>query len=46
VPDFTPPKALGAAAALERLFERTPGLNRFAAHNVVLARKRLPVAPR
>jgi SAM-dependent methyltransferase len=40
VPDFTPPAALRAAAALERLFERTPVLQRFAAHNVILARKR------
>ena len=40
VPDFTPPRLLGAAAALERLAERTPGLRRRCAHNVVLARKR------
>jgi SAM-dependent methyltransferase len=44
VPDFTPPAALRAAAVLERLFERTPGLNRFAAHNVIVARKRVPAA--
>ncbi|MDQ6607735.1 MAG: hypothetical protein M3Z06_14465, partial [Actinomycetota bacterium] len=39
VPDFTPPAALRAAAALERTFERTPYLKRFAAHNVILATK-------
>jgi SAM-dependent methyltransferase len=39
VPDFTPPAALRAAAALERAFERTPYLKRFAAHNVILATK-------
>jgi ubiquinone/menaquinone biosynthesis C-methylase UbiE len=36
VPDFTPPRALRAAATVERLVERTP-LRRLAAHNVVLA---------
>jgi SAM-dependent methyltransferase len=39
VPDFTPPALLGAAALLERLFEATPYVRRFAAHNVVLATK-------
>jgi ubiquinone/menaquinone biosynthesis C-methylase UbiE len=39
VPDFTPPGAIRVAAALERGFERTPGLRRLAAHNVVLATK-------
>jgi ubiquinone/menaquinone biosynthesis C-methylase UbiE len=39
VPDFTPPRALRAAAVAERLFERTPLLHRLAAHNVILARK-------
>ena len=39
VPDFTPPKLLGLAAAIERGFERTPGVRRLAAHNVVLATK-------
>lgn len=39
VPDFTPPRALAAAAALERAVERTPGVRRLAAHNVVLATK-------
>lgn len=39
VPDFTPPRGLKAAAALERWFERTPGVGRLAAHNVVLATK-------
>jgi SAM-dependent methyltransferase len=36
VPDFTPPRALRATGALERLVEHTP-LRRLAAHNVVLA---------
>ena len=40
MPDFTPKPLTGAVAALERLVERTPVLNRFAAHNVILARKR------
>jgi SAM-dependent methyltransferase len=39
VPDFTPRAALGAAAAFERLFERAPVVHRYAAHNVVVARK-------
>jgi SAM-dependent methyltransferase len=39
VPDFTPRFALGAAAALERMLERTPALQRYAAHNVVVATK-------
>ncbi len=39
VPDFTPPRALPAAAAIERAVERTPGVRRLAAHNVVLATK-------
>jgi SAM-dependent methyltransferase len=39
VPDFTPPRLLGAAAALERLVERTPGLRTRCAHNVVFARR-------
>jgi SAM-dependent methyltransferase len=39
VPDFTPPPLLPAAAALETLVERTPGLRRLCAHNVVLAEK-------
>jgi SAM-dependent methyltransferase len=39
VPDFTPPRLLGVAAAAERAAERTPGLRRIAAHNVVLAAK-------
>ncbi len=42
VPDFTPRPLLGAAAALERLVERTPGLRRLCAHNVVLAIKDRP----
>lgn len=39
VPDFTPPRALYAAAQLERVFERVPVLHRLAAHNVILATK-------
>jgi SAM-dependent methyltransferase len=39
VPDFTPPAALRAAAAGERLVERTPLVRRLGAHNVVLATK-------
>jgi SAM-dependent methyltransferase len=39
VPDFTPPRLLGVAAALERLAERTPGVRGRCAHNVVVARK-------
>ena len=38
VPDFVPRRALGTAAALERLAERSP-LARLCAHNVVLAVK-------
>jgi SAM-dependent methyltransferase len=40
VPDFTPSRLLGAAAALERLAERTPLVRERCAHNVVLARRR------
>jgi SAM-dependent methyltransferase len=39
VPDFTPPRAIRLAAALERAFESTPGLRRLAAHNVIVATK-------
>jgi SAM-dependent methyltransferase len=39
MPDFTPRPLLGAVAALERVIERAPLLNRFCAHNVVFARK-------
>jgi SAM-dependent methyltransferase len=39
VPDFIPPRAIRAAAALERGSERVPVLRSFAAHNVVLAAK-------
>ena len=39
VPDFTPPPLLGLVRVLERIVERTPGLNVFCAHNVVVARK-------
>jgi ubiquinone/menaquinone biosynthesis C-methylase UbiE len=40
VPDFTPRRLLGAAAALERAAERTPVVRGRCAHNVVLARRR------
>ncbi len=40
VPDFVPPRLLGLAARIERLAERTPGLRRLCAHNVVVARRR------
>jgi ubiquinone/menaquinone biosynthesis C-methylase UbiE len=39
IPDFTPPRAIRRAASLERAVEATPGLKRFAAHNVILATK-------
>lgn len=39
VPDFTPLRALSAAAAFERLLERTPLVRRLAAHNVIVATK-------
>ncbi|MBI3970221.1 MAG: methyltransferase domain-containing protein [Chloroflexi bacterium] len=39
VPDFTPPVLLGLATLVEAVVERTPGLNVFCAHNVVIARK-------
>ena len=38
-PDFVPPRALRAAAAVERAVERTPLVRRLGAHNVVLAAK-------
>jgi SAM-dependent methyltransferase len=47
VPDFTPRAVLGAAAIFERLFEHAPVAHRYAAHNVVVARKpdaRTPVS--
>jgi len=37
VPDFVPERLLRAAAAAERTAERTPGLRRVLAHNVVVA---------
>jgi SAM-dependent methyltransferase len=40
VPDFVPPRAIGAAAALERVLERAPLVRRLGAHNVMLATKR------
>ncbi len=39
VPDFVPPAALRAAAAVERGVERTPLIRWLGAHNVVLAAK-------
>jgi SAM-dependent methyltransferase len=39
VPDFTPRRAIRAAAALERLCERLPLVRSFAAHNVIVATK-------
>ncbi len=39
VPDFVPPWALRTTAAIERLVERTPYLQRLAAHNVIVATK-------
>ena len=40
VPDFVPERLLGVAAAVERAAERTPGLRRVCAHNVVVAVRR------
>lgn len=40
VPDFVPRRAMPAARGLEGLVERTPGLRRLCAHNVVLAERR------
>ena len=39
MPDFTPKPLTGLVANAERIVERTPGLNRLAAHNVILAAK-------
>jgi SAM-dependent methyltransferase len=39
MPEFIPRRLLGIAATVERGVEATPGLRRFCAHNVVLARK-------
>jgi SAM-dependent methyltransferase len=44
VPDFVPPSLLGFAAGAERMAERTPGVRRLCAHNVVLARKDAPAS--
>ncbi|MDQ5895710.1 MAG: hypothetical protein QG596_1971 [Actinomycetota bacterium] len=41
VPDFVPARAVGLAARTERLVERTPGLKRLCAHNVIVARRRV-----
>ncbi|HYI26025.1 MAG TPA: hypothetical protein VD767_11500, partial [Thermomicrobiales bacterium] len=40
MPDFTPRFLTKAVALAERIVENTPVLNRFCAHNVILARKR------
>lgn len=40
VPDFAPPALLGLATRIERMVERTPGVRRVCAHNVILAKKR------
>jgi SAM-dependent methyltransferase len=40
VPDFAPPRLMGAAAAAERAVEKIPILRRICAHNVMLASKR------
>jgi hypothetical protein len=40
MPDFMPARAAGAWRWVERTVEVTPGLNIFAAHNVVVARRR------
>jgi len=39
VPDFVPRRAVRRAATAERMLERTPGVRRVAAHNVILAAK-------
>jgi len=40
IPDFVPPSLLGAAQVGERFAERTPGVRRLCAHNVVVASPR------
>jgi SAM-dependent methyltransferase len=45
VPDFVPPRALAAAAAAERVAERTPLVRHLCAHNVILAAKRVAGRP-
>jgi hypothetical protein len=37
VPDFVPPRLMGAMRRIERGVEATPGLRRLCAHNVVVA---------
>jgi SAM-dependent methyltransferase len=39
VPDFVPPRLMGAMRRIERRVEATPGLRRLCAHNVVVATK-------
>ena len=38
-PDFVPPRVLSFAAGAERVVEKTPGLRRLCAHNVVVAHR-------
>jgi ubiquinone/menaquinone biosynthesis C-methylase UbiE len=38
-PDFTPPSALSLVSRVEGVLERIPGVNTFAAHNVVVGRR-------
>jgi len=40
VPDFLPPSLLRLGARIERQVERTPGIRRLCAHNVIVARRR------
>jgi SAM-dependent methyltransferase len=40
VPEFVPPSLIGVARVAEKVVERTPGLRRLCAHNVILARRR------
>ncbi len=40
VPDFVPPPLLGLTARIEGVVERTPGIRRLCAHNVIVARRR------
>ncbi len=39
VPDFTPPRAMRRRRRARAVFESTPGLRRFAAHNAIVATK-------
>ncbi|HYJ13609.1 MAG TPA: methyltransferase domain-containing protein, partial [Thermomicrobiales bacterium] len=44
MPDFTPVFLTGSVARMERYVEEAPVINRFCAHNVILARMGSPVA--